>query len=209
MIVITITRLEEYDPIDIFRVGSVIAVSIGVYVAVWVHYSNILWRRSETYLEKCEELLEKSYNNFVAVLDDEARPINSRRNWLNTARMLQASIILSKKISDQGHKDTYIEIEQYWRGRFYDILHPSMEAYPEKYYAGTPETFLVYGRGDQEPLAEQSLSAIYRFVKWPEYAADPLQSVTRFTEDEIERFIDFGPRGLGRLMQAVNNLRRG
>ena len=207
--VITITRIEEYDPVVIFRVGSVIAVSVGVYVAVWVHYSNTLWRRSEAYLEKCEDLLDKAYLNFTAVLDDEGRPLNNRRVWLNTARMIQACIHLSKKITDQGHKETYIEIEQYWRGRFYDILQPGTEQFPETYYAATPEKFLVYGNRDQEPLAGRSLAAIYRFIKWPEYAVDPLDSVSEFTEEEIEKFKTFGPQGLGRLMQAVNDLPRG
>lgn len=178
-------------------------------MAIWVHYSNTQWRRSEAYLDKCEDLLEKAYTNFTAQLDDKGRPLNDRRIWLNTARMLQACILLSRKINDQGHKETYIEIEQYWRGRFYDILKPYTELYTEDYYAESPEKLLVHGTGDREPLAGRSIAAIYRFIKWPDYAADPLDTVNEFSLEEIKKFSTFGPRGLGRFMRSVYDLRKG
>ena len=208
LVVATIIRLDDYDARALIRIGSILAVSLGVYVAIWVHYSNTLWRRSETYLQKCEEFLEKAYNTFTKTLDSEGRPPNNRMVWLNTARLLQTCIDLSKKISDKGHMESYIAVEQYWRGMFYDILITNQDLFPENYFAGNPETFLVHGHNDQEPLAELSLVAIYGFVRWPEYANDPLLKLSNFSNSEVERLRTFGPRGLGALIHKVNNIRR-
>jgi len=192
----------------IFRTGSIVAISVGVCVAVWVHYSNIQWRRSEAYLEKCEEFLEKAYITFSKKIDALGRPPNNRMVWLNTARLLQTSIDLSRKITDQSHKESYIEIEQYWRGLFYDLIISNQDSFPESYFSASAEKFLVHGAGDQEPLAELSLVSIYKFVRWPEHANDPLLKLSKFTDSEIKKLKTFGPRGLGTLMNEVNNIRR-
>lgn len=200
-IVRIISSIEFDQPLVYARIGTLLAISISVYVAIWIHYGNIKWRESEAYLKKCEDLLEKAYEIFTDKMDHQNRPQNDRRVWLNTARTLTAGQLLSKKITDAGHKEIYVELEQYWRGRFYDLLKPSDDKlFPECYFS---ESYTEFANGTKP--SGRSIIAIYRFIDWPNYALDPLDTQKEFTDNELEMWSRNGPRGAASILSKVRS----
>jgi hypothetical protein len=161
---------------------------------------------SEDYLESAKDLLEKAYLS-LDVKDDEGRPQNKRMHWLTAARLICTAKEVAEKIKEESHKRIWEEYEGYWRGRFYDLIHPGIEGFPSDYYAEQPEHMYVYTPEDREPLSERSVAVLHRFAKWPDGRPDPMRGIPAFTEAEIENMQMFGPRGLGNLLERVRRLR--
>jgi hypothetical protein len=161
---------------------------------------------SADFLESARELLEHSYKT-LAVLDEHERPKNIRIRWLAAARFLRASEKMGESITEDSHKAIYREHKEYWRAQFYDLIYPNSDGFPSEYYAKIPKDMLYHGRDDKPPLSERSLAVLYRFIRWPEGFADPLENDTNFSDDEIHKMQTFGPRGLGNLLAEVRALK--
>lgn len=180
-------------------------VAAGVLVALLTLLFNRQRTQSEDYLEHAQDLLEKAYSR-LAVLDEEGRPQNKRLNWLTSARLIKTAQAVASKIEEPSHREIWKEQLNYWRGRFYDLIFPSIEGLPSDYYAEKPDHMFVYGSGDRSPLSLKSLAVLYRFIRWPEGQEDPIRGEPAFTEEETQKMLSFGPRGLGKLLEQVDDI---
>ena len=179
----------------------------GVLVALLTLLFNRQRNQSEDYLGHAQDLLEKAYSR-LAVLDDKGRPQNKRLNWLTAARLIKSAQAIANKIEEPSHREIWKEQLNYWRGKFYDLIFPNMEGFPPDYYAEKPEHMFVHGGDDRDPLSLTSLTVLYRFIRWPEGQEDPIQGEPAFTEKETGRMLGFGPQGLGKLLQQVDNIEK-
>lgn len=177
---------------------------LGVAVALLTLTFNSSRSTSKEYLDKSISLLEDAYTLFTKKLTPEDWPKNDRLLWLTVARMLHTSNDLGSKIKYKSHRNIYKVTKQFWSYRFYDILKIEEDSFPATYFAEKPEHLILYNpRKDQVPLSLKSISVLYRFAKWPEELKDPLSDISTFSEEEIEKMCDFGPRGLGNHLKAV------
>ena len=180
-------------------------VAAGVLVALVTLLFNRQRTQSEDYLEHAQDLLEKAYSR-LAVLDEKGRPQNKRLNWLTSARLIRTAQAVANKIEEPSHREIWNEQLNYWRGRFYDLIFPNQEGFPSDYYAEKAEHMFVHSGTDRSPLSVKSLAVLYRFIRWPEGQEDPIRGEPAFTEEEKQRMLTFGPRGLGKLLEQVDNI---
>ena len=180
-------------------------VGAGVLVALITLALNIRRQQSEDYLKNASGLLEKAHT-VLSQVDEKNRPKNIRINWLAAARFIRASDSISKRITEPSHKAIFREHREYWRARFHDLINPSVEGFPEDYFATSPKTFTTWHDDDRDPLSETSLAVLYRFVRWPRDFEDPIKNEPEFTSEEIEKMEMFGPKSLGSLMKKVREL---
>lgn len=181
-------------------------VATGVLLAL---VTLILSRRrdaSEDYLKSATDLLAKAYD-ILDKKDDDGRPKSHRINWLTSARLIKTAERISKSITEEPHQKIWSEQKEYWRGRFHDLIWPDIDGFPKEYYAEKTEHLIAYGSKDREPLSLRSLAVLYRFIRWPDGVEDPLKEEQPFSDEEREKMLAFGPRGLGQLLDELNSLR--
>ncbi len=184
-------------------------VAAGALTALIAFLQNLRRARSEDLLKAASELLEKGFQTLESTTVPGS-PSPRRLSWLTSARLVETAERLGAKISEPSHQDVYREKREYWRSRLYELIFPEPpQGLPSEFYSTTPDLMLAYGRRDKEPLAEKSLAYLYRFIRWQDGTLDPLAEVSGFTEEEIAHMETFGPRGLGQLMAAVRELRKG
>ncbi len=162
---------------------------------------------SKNYLDGANDLLFKAYDVFSSNLDEHGRPLNSRINWLTTARLIESSKEISSLISEESHIHLWKANEEYWRRKFADLILPENDELPQEYFATSPEIFMTWGSKDRPPLSEISIAYLYNFVKWK--GSDPLKDYPRFSSEEIRHMITFGPTGLGNLIKQAREIESG
>ena len=182
-------------------------ISVGVLIALVTFLLTLRRGRSEDILEAAIDLLEKAYQT-LSPLAKTDQPPNDRRTWLSAARLISTAEKLGSQITEQSHCLIYRERREYWRARLYELIFPSREGLPSTFYAEEPGHMIGYVGNVRAPLSEKSLAVLYRFVRWPEDLADPIDGEPNFTDEEIERMCAFGPKGLGNLLAQVRQLRR-
>ncbi len=183
-------------------------IGLGVLIALITLLWNSNKSNSKDYLNKATSLLEQSFNIFSENLDEKGAPPNDRVLWLTVARMIQSSIDLSKKITIYSHKKIFNETLQFWRWKFSLLLKLDKGSFPSNYFAESPEIIFSWDpRRNRAPLSLKSLRVIYRFIKWPKDLEDPLEKSRKFTSEEIKDMLEFGPHGLGELLEAVEKIR--
>lgn len=192
-----------------FESGSIaeiapLIVLAGVITAVLAFLFNLRRGRSEDVLEAASSFMEKAHQ---ALLTEHGVLTDQRHAWLSAARLLATAEKLSEQLAEPSHLTIYREEKEYWRGRLYDLIFPSVpEGLPSTFYAEKPEHMIGWSGRVRDPLAEKSLARLYRFIQWPKERPDPIGSEPEFSDEEIERMRTFGPRGLGTLMYEVRNL---
>lgn len=146
--------------------------------------------------------LEQSLAGFghtVNLLNDRN---NDRRKWISAARILQQSLELSKRITENEHKSILqIEMDRY-RHQLWEILNPYDERITPAFFYGVNDSSLdIHEAAKQsslptvgEPqdrlssvhsLSEKSVFVIWSFMEFPENYADPLRDT--FSQEHIER----------------------
>lgn len=198
--------LRAADAFSILDLGPLL-VAAGVLTALVAFLANLGRDRSEDVMEAATDLLEKAYEK-LAPTDGSTQPTNRRLSWLSAARLIVTAEKLANAITEPSHQLIYRETREYWRARLYELIWPSIEGLPSSFYAESPAHMLAYSGRVREPLSEKSLAFLYRFVRWPDNTHDPLGDELIFTEEEIERMLTFGPRGLGSLFAEVRRLRQ-
>lgn len=181
--------------------------SLSVIVAILTLLINLKRSASEEYLKSAIDLLSKAYDVLASMQDEQGRPLNSRINWLSSARMIKSSENISNFITEESHIRIWIENKEYWRIKFAHLIKSSEDDFPEEYYASKPEYFITWRTKQQEPLSEKSLAVLYRFIEWK--GGDTLDDEKCFSTQEIDRMIHFGPKGLGSLLKKVKDLLSG
>ena len=65
-----------------------------------------------------------------------------------------------------------------------------------RYFADKEEHAFSTPTNERQPLSEESLAVVFRFIKWQEDRDDLIKSVKKFTDEEIEHHSWFGFQGL-------------
>ncbi len=204
---ILISRLwRAPETFSVLDLGPLL-VAASVLTALVAFLVNLRRARSEDVLEAATDLLEKAYEK-LAPKEDSNQPSNRRLSWLSAARLIVTAERLGNDITEPSHQSIYREKKEYWRTRLYELIWPSIEGLPSSFYAEKPEHMIGHSGDVREPLSEKSLAFLYRFIRWPEGTPDPLGSVPHFTDEEIERMVTFGPRGLGNLLAEARRIRQ-
>ncbi|SMF67811.1 hypothetical protein SAMN02745866_04309 [Alteromonadaceae bacterium Bs31] len=196
----TISEIENYDPIVIVRIVTLLTVFAGVVVAAYKLVNDQVFRQSESYLMQAKDLFEKAYRA-LSPENEIGYPLNSRLRWLTSARILRSALSLEYRISDESHKYTYNEYRFYWHTKFYEILRLGEHVFPDKSYFYKEGKLHIWGPGDQEPLNEESIAELYRFAKWPEGREDRMEP---FSESERNKIHEFGPKGLSDYLNEIH-----
>ena len=156
------------------------------------------------------ELLEEAVQKISRSLEQGRR---SRIDWLTAARNIRIAKQLVEQVQDPARKALALERELLYRQRLRNIFSPletgDLDGLPESFFADSPKDYrsFICSKGKLDPIAESSLVEIYRFVQWPYGVTDVLEKDLIFSEPEIDRMVNFGPRCLGRLMAEVHRLR--
>jgi hypothetical protein len=202
------------EPLKMLIDTAVAVGTIGaVVVALWQLNSQRIENQSRTNLTEAKRALDQAVNDFLARQDSDGRPLNRRRHWLTFARGILIAQSFGERIKDYDLRKTWAETEHYWRDRTYDALYPNEsippDSFPSEYYGYMDDKEFIknfaQSPGDRVPISEASLTFIYRWAKWPEGRADPLDRHTKFTDDELESMEMFGPRGLGRYIKKCRD----
>ncbi|RZT35506.1 hypothetical protein EV147_3958 [Cupriavidus agavae] len=131
------------------------------------------------HLELAAKSLEKAFN----ALANGDRPVHDRLAWLNCARLILASNAAADLVSADSPsiRNMYLSERSYWRSQFYDLLRPtSGEA------VGMQPRFFERDSSEHEsPIDERSIRVIYEFIRWPEGEADVLDSISPYTNEEV------------------------
>ena len=203
--VMVLMTLVKGVPFSFKEFAPITGILIAATLAVISLFYTINRNQSSDYLEKSLQFFKESFD-IIYDLDEHGIPKNNRLNWLTASRLLLTAQKLGTRITEPAHKEIFLESREYWRAKFYALLNPSNEGFPEDYYAEKVKHMACsYSAYDREPLAEKSLAIMYRFLKWPSDYQDPAYDVTNFTDDEIDKMVTFGPRGLGNLLQKVRS----
>ena len=197
--------LLERVPGWLTAIGTISATVVALYLST----RESRRAASKTYFEKAEAMLRTVVEDFLEKTLENGRPLNDRRHWLNFARGVLAVQELAQRIKTPELKVIWRRTEHYWRERVYDTLGPQWGSYPADYYGYTGEEKIkniAQSPTERQPLAEQSLVFVYRWIQWPEDLPDPLDRNLRFTDEELERYEVFGPRGLAEQIRIRRSL---
>nr|WP_314899166.1 hypothetical protein [uncultured Deefgea sp.] len=138
---------------------------------------------SESYFKHAVQNLERAYEA-IAPLSGDAMPVRDRLAWLTCARLLLAAKSSSCRIHHEceGLCQLYAGEEEYWRHKFYKLLH-------HEGTSGIGRDCLFF-QGDKvkkiAEIAEESIRVIYEFSAWRNDQADPLLSIPKYTQSELD-----------------------
>ncbi|QFS51017.1 hypothetical protein [Nostoc sphaeroides] len=173
----------------------------GTCVAFFGIFLNEAAKLADKEKQVSKFFLEESlsgFNHTVELLRDRN---NNRLKWISAARILQQSLYLSKKITEEEHKSILqIETDRY-RHQLWEILNPNDKHITAAFFYGVRDTSLDICEAAKESsipkvgelqsrfssihnLSEESLFVIWNFMKFPEDYADPLSQ--KFSKGQTE-----------------------
>ena len=177
----------------------------AIFIALTTFLTKLRRERSDDTLKAAIDLLEKAYG-MLSSTEDRGKPSNRRLSWLSSARLVATAEELAGHVTDRSHQLIYDRTREYWRNRLYELICPSQpDGLPSTFFAERPEHMVTWSDEHREPISERSIAYLYRFIHWSETTVDPIGEVPKFSEEEIEKMLAFGPRGLGRLLREVRN----
>ena len=211
----TVFRLRVFDPMLLIQTLTLLVIGIGAAVAYYVHYASTKRLESDDYLRKSINMLEEAYELLVDP-DDDRIPNNDRLAWLSSARLIKRSLVISKRITVLSHKEIFSDTSQYWRWNFHSLLRFNEDYLPESFFRGVSWSPASTNRNTVSPaggasrvirrqsdaLDQRSLTVIYRFMEWPSDLEDPLNDVTRLSEEELHRLDTFRSAALARYLRS-------
>ncbi|TVP62909.1 MAG: hypothetical protein EA343_09430 [Nodularia sp. (in: Bacteria)] len=173
----------------------------GTFAALFGVFLNESSKIADKQTQRSKFFLEQSIAGFehtVNLLNDRN---NDRIKWISAARILQQSLKLSRRITENEHKSILqIQMDQY-RHQLWEILNPDNERITSTFFYGVNDSSLDIQEAakqsslptDGEPkdrlssvhsLSEKSLFEIWSFMEFSENYADPLHNT--FCQDKIE-----------------------
>lgn len=208
----TIFRLRTIDEIVVLRVLTLLSVTTGVGVALWVHHKKVTWDRSEAYLDKAVDLIEKA---FSVLQREDKTAINERIAWVTAARLITRALDIASKISDESHKNIFISQCDYMRHKFHELLKWNDNPLPPAFFCGVSDMALPINEAAiqgtpsiSEPnkcIPPRIVSVIYDFKSYPKGYIDPLSDSRELHWEEIERLNLFGERGVSEYLNFCKN----
>jgi len=162
---------------DVGTVAAVSAALAAILVTLGDRGRDKDYTRSLFYLEKSTDGFEKA---FCKIKDGN----NIRTSWIAAARILDRTMRVSKKITDQDHKDIF-EIEMLFRrSMFLDLLDK-----PAPFFYGAKDTTISLDDAAAQSSAPEGrwISTVHAI---PESAIATILNVASFPKDYVEE-IDY------------------
>lgn len=185
---------------------SAVSVLLGASTAIMVWLSNQVRQNSEDLLNESKIYYEKAFE-ILNVTNEDGLPKNERMRWLTAARLLKVAEKLGGQIPIKSHKLLHIEDREFWRQKFRDLIRPNKQGPAKKYFAEETKLLVSYTPRDPEPLDLSSVLIIFSFVEWDENRVDPISDVEIPSDIKIRKMKQFGPVGLGQLLEAYKKLK--
>jgi len=174
---------------------GVLATGFGVFIAFFTYKSNLSRyheehrkKISKEFLDESNRVLSWAYETFSRSSDNT--PKNDRVLWLTTARMIERYKKIKSQITEQEHSLIANEHEEYWRHRFYELLHNNKDKLTKDYFMPLGDPY------HHEAIDIKSLAVILLFTKWRKGVSDPLDEIDHnklFEEYERLRLNDDFP----------------
>lgn len=190
-----------FPPSGVFDLSKYTALVIlcGVLIAMISWIWGVVRQESEDLLRESKNFFEKAFHT-LNVTDDEGKPKNERMRWLTSSRLLTVARKLGNRVMLKSHKLIFLEIQEYWRQRFHDLVLPDKQGFPKEYFAQDVSHFRTHTSRDRIPLSLSSVISIYRFIQWHDDRTDPLDAEAPITLQEAQHMRKVGPVYLGELL---------
>ena len=177
-------------------------ISAATFSALFGVFLNESSKVADKQKQRSKFLLEQSLAGFEHTVDLLGDRNNDRRKWISAARILQQSLELSKRITEDEHNNILqIETDRY-RHQLWEILNPYDEKITPGFFYGANDPSLDIDEAARqstlprsgEPLSrfssthylsEQSLCTIWNFMRFPEDYVD--SACNKFSLEEIEQ----------------------
>jgi len=140
------------------------------------------WKKNEGHFAHAVSFIERSYE-IISNGGKELVPVKSRLAWLTCARFLLTAQKFAEKIDEESIKEKYWDEKEYWSNKFYEFFQITDQgafSIDSKYFS-KPSSI----SGDC--IEERSIAVIYKFMEWPEGRIDPIESVEKYTDQEIKK----------------------
>jgi hypothetical protein len=136
------------------------------------------------YFEHATKDLERAYETLTDQADIPS-PRRERLAWLTAARLLLAfrSAKDSISVKSPGLRELLAAEEEHWRRQFYLLFRPH-ESTSACIYASY---FHCLDISDAAQIEERSIRVIYEFFQWPDGRPDPIDSVPKYTLEELQQ----------------------
>jgi len=130
---------------------------------------------SRAFLDESLLLLERAYETFTRC--GTSPPRSDRILWLSTARMIVRFQNMRLRLTEPEHRNIADEHEEYWRLRFYTVLHENTEHFTPDYFFGIQSIPRFVRDTESGVIDSTSIAVIFDFATWKEGMSDPLDSV--------------------------------
>lgn len=181
-----------------------LAAILGAVVPLFIFYKDKRSFESEWIANQAEFFLEKAYETLAEGMRNGI-PENSRSKWILTARFLLTAQSLKSHITNPTHLSVVQGKEHYWRQKFFLLLKVENGTFTEDYFSENRRNTLAWRPKEKAPLSLESVTAVYRFVQWPEESADFLDEVRPFSNEELENMIGGTWENLARFLSKVQS----
>lgn len=136
------------------------------------------------YFNHATASLERAYATLTRGTDG-AGPVKDRWAWLSCARLLLSASDISKRISpsSEGIVALYEGEREHWRRKFYELFHPEggLSVGMQATHFSHPDSRIGVN------IEERSIRVVFEFFDWPEGKIDPIDSVPKYSREELEK----------------------
>lgn len=147
---------------------------------------------SQGYCANAVKCLERAYG-FLSDNGAATVPVKDRLVWLTTARLILQSKELASAISPKAVSSLamYESEREYWSHRFYNLI----DYTGTKSFSMDKDYFAKASRIPGDEIEERSIKVIYEFALSFDGENDPIDRVSVYSRDELDRF-NVGQKGL-------------
>lgn len=147
---------------------------------------------SQGYCANAVKCLERAYG-FLSDNGSETVPVKDRLVWLTTARLILQSKKLADAMSPKAVSSLamYESEREYWSHRFYNLI----DYKGTKSFSMDKDYFAKASRIPGDEIEERSIKVIYEFALSFDGENDPIDRVSVYSRDELDRF-NVGQKGL-------------
>lgn len=136
----------------------------------------------QKYFDHAVASMERAFD-FISDSSRSTAPVRDRLAWLTCARLLLSASEVASKISknSDGLRALFIGEEEHWRRKFYELFNPlGLQS------IGMQATYFRQDASEYgSQIEERSIRVIYEFLQWPKGMMDPIDSVPKYTRDEL------------------------
>lgn len=134
---------------------------ISLAVTLWKHFKDRNYANDKELLEQLKQSLRLAYE---ALATQSEGPTNIPLRWLNSARHIVRYRQLKGYLKTKLYKTVCEEQEEYWRERFYVMLHRVDDS----------RFFECINEMEEEHIEPRAAALVYSMSVWPKGKSDPI-----------------------------------